>query len=191
MHPVKILIRLHSESDLHSNRWHFFIRKLLVSFLFLNENICCGYSLEVPRWGASNEYPQDMFLSRNKKNIMWIPPLICSYGSESLLGAHVRRYIFMMCTENSNQPAHPCSLIRVFVVQMKKLHILGYQKCTQWRFWSDCIFLTLWLMWFVCCAGCEALLQKTRSSKEVDGSGLSSYGGMFWCPVCLAACEEK
>ena len=28
--------------------------------------------------GASNEYPQHMFLSRNKKNIMWIPPL-CSY----------------------------------------------------------------------------------------------------------------
>ena len=38
-----------------------------------------GYSLESPRWGASNEYPQHMYSSRNKKNIMWIPPLICSY----------------------------------------------------------------------------------------------------------------
>ena len=37
------------------------------------------YSLEVPRRGTSNEYPQHMFSSRNKKNIMWIPPLICSY----------------------------------------------------------------------------------------------------------------
>ena len=27
-----------------------------IFFLFLNENICCGYSLEAPRWGASNEY---------------------------------------------------------------------------------------------------------------------------------------
>ena len=44
----------------------------------LNENICCGYSLEAPRRGAYNEYPQDMYSSRNKKN-MWIPPLICSY----------------------------------------------------------------------------------------------------------------
>ena len=26
-------------------------------FLFLQENICCGYSLEVPQQGASNEYP--------------------------------------------------------------------------------------------------------------------------------------
>ena len=31
-------------------------------------NIDCGYSLEPPRWGGSNEYPQYMFLSRNKKN---------------------------------------------------------------------------------------------------------------------------
>ena len=28
----------------------------------------CGYSLELPRRGCSNEYPQSMFLSRNKKN---------------------------------------------------------------------------------------------------------------------------
>ena len=52
---------------------------MLISFLFLHENICCGYSLEAPRRGASNEYPQRMFLWRNKKNIMSIPPLICSY----------------------------------------------------------------------------------------------------------------
>ena len=52
---------------------------MLISFLFLNKNICCGYSLEAPRRGASNEYPQHMSSSRNKKNIMWIPPLICSY----------------------------------------------------------------------------------------------------------------
>ena len=58
---------------------HFFIQKMLISFLFLNKNICCWYSLEAPRRGASNEYPQHMYLSRNKKNIMWIPPLICSY----------------------------------------------------------------------------------------------------------------
>ena len=37
------------------------------------QNIDCGYSLEQPRRGGSNEcgsneYPQSMFLSRNKKN---------------------------------------------------------------------------------------------------------------------------
>ena len=32
------------------------------------QNIDRGYSLEPPRWGGSKEYPQSMFLSRNKKN---------------------------------------------------------------------------------------------------------------------------
>ena len=32
------------------------------------QNIDCGYSLEPPHRGGSNEYPQSMFLSRNKKN---------------------------------------------------------------------------------------------------------------------------
>ena len=31
------------------------------------QNIDCGYSLEPPRRGGSNEYPQSMFLSRNNK----------------------------------------------------------------------------------------------------------------------------
>ena len=51
-----------------------------IVFLFLDENICCGYSLEVPQscasnehplhmpqQGASNEYSQHMNLSRKKK----------------------------------------------------------------------------------------------------------------------------
>ena len=33
------------------------------------QNIDCGYSLEPPRRGGSNEYLQSMFLSRNKKYI--------------------------------------------------------------------------------------------------------------------------
>ena len=32
------------------------------------QNIDCEYSLEPPRRGGSNEYPQSMFLSRTKKN---------------------------------------------------------------------------------------------------------------------------
>ena len=36
-------------------------------FIFMLENIDCGYSLEPPR-GRSNEYPQSMFSSNNKKN---------------------------------------------------------------------------------------------------------------------------
>ena len=32
------------------------------------QNIDCGYSLEPSHRGGSNEYPQSIFLSRNKKN---------------------------------------------------------------------------------------------------------------------------
>ena len=32
------------------------------------QKLDCGYSLEPPPRGGSNEYPQSMFLSRNKKN---------------------------------------------------------------------------------------------------------------------------
>ena len=54
----------------------FFNQKVLIFFLFLHKNICCGYSSEVPWRGTSNEYPQHMFLWRNKKNIYWVPTLI-------------------------------------------------------------------------------------------------------------------
>ena len=39
-----------------------------ILFLFQLKNIDCGYSLEPPRRGGSNEYPQSMFLSWNKNN---------------------------------------------------------------------------------------------------------------------------
>ena len=42
--------------------------KILIFFHISAENIDCGYSLEPPRRGGSNEYPQSMFFSSNKKN---------------------------------------------------------------------------------------------------------------------------
>ena len=43
------------------------------------QNIDLEYSLEPPRQGGSNEYPQSMFLSRNKKNNVYPskPQLYC------------------------------------------------------------------------------------------------------------------
>ena len=37
-------------------------------FHISDQNIDCGYSLEPPRRGGSNENPQSMFSSKNKKN---------------------------------------------------------------------------------------------------------------------------
>ena len=39
------------------------------------QNMDCGYSLEPPHQGGSNEYPQSMFLSRNKENNVY--PFYC------------------------------------------------------------------------------------------------------------------
>ena len=46
----------------------------------------------------------------------------------------------LTCASNEDlvQPAHPHSLIYVFVVHIRKRCNLGYSKCAQWRFWSDC-----------------------------------------------------
>ena len=45
---------------------HFYIVTLgftgvYIIFLFSAQNIACGYTLEPPRRGGSNEYPQSMF----------------------------------------------------------------------------------------------------------------------------------
>ena len=43
-------------------------RKCMIFFLIFAQNINCGYMLELPRRGGSNEYPQSMFWSKNMKN---------------------------------------------------------------------------------------------------------------------------
>ena len=40
-------------------------------------------------------------------------------------------------SEDSDQPGHPPSLLRVFAVRMKKAWVLSYPLSAQWRFWSD------------------------------------------------------
>ena len=46
-----------------------FQMKIFDIFLFFAQNIDCGYTLEPPQRGGSNEYPQSMFWSKNKKNM--------------------------------------------------------------------------------------------------------------------------
>ena len=50
-----------------------------------HKNICCGYSLELPR-GDSNEYPQHMFLWRNNPIIILkYPPYLFHWSMSVLL----------------------------------------------------------------------------------------------------------
>ena len=43
--------------------------KIFDIYLRFAQNIDCGYTLEPPRRGGSNEYPQSMVWSKNKKKI--------------------------------------------------------------------------------------------------------------------------
>ena len=66
--------RNHYENTPIQIHWKFYHQKMAIFqikncdiFHISAQNIDCWYSLEPPR-GGSNEYPQPMFLSRNKKN---------------------------------------------------------------------------------------------------------------------------
>ena len=50
-----------------------------------------AYSLEAPHWGTSNEYPQHMFLLRNKKDV-------------SIFRMKKAPFLFL-CNEDSDQTA--------------------------------------------------------------------------------------
>ena len=52
------------------------------NFKFFAQNIDRGYTLEPPRCGNSNEYPQAMFRNKNKKNCipLYTPVLLNKIG---------------------------------------------------------------------------------------------------------------
>ena len=80
----------------HANKQRFFsvvkietfITKIIDIFLIFAQNIDCGYTLEPPRRGGSNEYQQSMFWSKNKKNRH--TPVYPSFPNKSgVQGGHV------------------------------------------------------------------------------------------------------
>ena len=56
----------------HARKNDNFHLKIFDYFLIFAQNIDCGYTLELPQSGSSNEYPQSIFWSKNKK-IMYTP----------------------------------------------------------------------------------------------------------------------
>ena len=58
----------------------------------------CGYSLELPRRGSSNEYPQSMFLSRNMKISKFFIWKFSVFGGE--ISIYLNRHVFVMVWKN-------------------------------------------------------------------------------------------
>ena len=54
--PIQIYCKFY-----HPKKWKFSDKKKSDIFQIFAQNIDCGYSLEPPRRGGSNEYPQSLF----------------------------------------------------------------------------------------------------------------------------------
>ena len=75
-------IRLFKYTENFTTKNENFQTKYSDIFHISSQNIDCGYSLEPPRRGISNEYPKSMFLSRNKKdNVYPCKPPVLLYKS--------------------------------------------------------------------------------------------------------------
>ena len=64
------------------------------------QNINCGYSLEPPRQGGTNDYSQPMFLNRNMKNNVYSYKSQFYYIKWGLRGSILRRHVFVMDPED-------------------------------------------------------------------------------------------
>ena len=74
---LSLILYPHGTSQ--TSRYDTFQPKSTDVFLISPQKHMLWYSLEVPNWGTSNEYPQHMFSWRNKKNIYVATPIIWSY----------------------------------------------------------------------------------------------------------------
>ena len=86
--------------------------KITIFFIFLL-NIECGYSLEPPRRGGSNEYPQSMFLGRNKKTNVYPCKPNFYYIKVGFKGSKL--YVFVMVPVKANRLDTPGRFSVIFV----------------------------------------------------------------------------
>ena len=67
---------------------------LFYFYLVLHKNVCCGYSLESPGRGDSNEYPQCMFIWKNMENYPFIiteyPPCLFLWMIQDSSGEQIK-----------------------------------------------------------------------------------------------------
>ena len=92
--PIKI--HVHCILKISPPKTESFLIKILIFFHISAQNIDCGYSLEPPRRGGSNEYPQSMLLAEIRK-IMYTPiNPIFTILKWSLTGSKLNRYVFVM-----------------------------------------------------------------------------------------------
>ena len=107
-------------------------KKILIFFLFLHENLCCGYSLEAPQWGASDDYHKICFCGEIRKIFVWIHIL-----SRAMSNGSVTYENLPMWSINSGRQDWPAfgQGFRMFVGTTKYSWV-----CQQCRPWPACAY---------------------------------------------------
>ena len=89
--------------------------KILIFFQISAQNIDCGYSLEPPRRGGSNEYPQSMFSRRNKKNNVYPCKPQFYYIKEGFKGVKITLVCFRdVISPSLGDSGRLCFLVAIF-----------------------------------------------------------------------------
>ena len=96
-------------------------------FFISAQNIYCGYSLEPPCRGGSNEYPQSMFSSKNKKNNVYTCKPQLYYIKVDLKGSKLYRRVLVMFLQGTD-------LKRFLLISVSE-----HKRSTFWTFVSLCI----------------------------------------------------
>ena len=73
-----------------------FQMKMFDIFLIFAQKIDCGYTFEPAQRGGSNEYPQYMFWSKNKKNMYTRVNPTCSILKWGVRGCSLHGHVILM-----------------------------------------------------------------------------------------------
>ena len=123
-----------------TKNWKCLDKKFWYFFHISAQAIECGYLLEPPRWGGSNEYPQSMFLSRKKNNV-YSAPVNPSFTIQKwgLRGSKLYRHVSWCIVCVSNVVTLPLCLA---IVCSSSLHPkVPWEDCASWLwpFLENCI----------------------------------------------------
>ena len=96
----------------------------MIFFHISAKNIDCGYSLELPRWGSSNEYPKYMVLSRSKNDNIYS----CKPQFYYITRAGVCKTLCPQLPDSNTARLQHCLPMTVTTVQIYEISMLFYQR---------------------------------------------------------------
>ena len=129
-------------------------------FHISSQNIDCGYSLEPPQRGGSNEYLQSMFLSRNEKNNVYP----CKPQYYYIRGSKLYSHVFVMGSAfDCRSGGHKFGSQVGHITSMEIEHDYSRHSTDSRREWPR------WLSW----------MRRPTGDQEVAGSTLAEVGNIL------------